>query len=263
MDSKVGEIIQLLKNLGIDDETIIFFASDNGAHTEGGNGEDGVHDHRFFDSTGGLRGQKRSLYEGGVRSPSMVRWPGAIRRGSRSDLQWAFWDAFPTIAALAEAPVAEHLDGINFLPTLRGQPQEDTRRYLYFTWSGDKRSTEDIDAGAPTTGDSSDTNIANNNSSNNNNKKDEYWNGYSVRVGNWKGVVQRCDERPNLEDDMELYDLANDHSETFNIASEHPEVVESILSMVLADDLRCDCFQCAWRLDKAEFWNYTNSDQHR
>ena len=86
LDNYVGEIMATLRELSIDDDTIVFFASDNGAHLEGG------HSVEFFNSTGGLKGHKRSLYEGGVRSPSMVRWPGKVAPNSESDLQWAFWD---------------------------------------------------------------------------------------------------------------------------------------------------------------------------
>ena len=74
-------MMQLLANVGIDKQTLVLFASDNGAHLEGG------HDYHFFNSTGGLLGHKRSLYEGGVRSPTMVRWPGTIRLGV-SDFAW-------------------------------------------------------------------------------------------------------------------------------------------------------------------------------
>ena len=68
----------------------VFFASDNGAHNEGG------HNVHFFNSTGGLRGFKRSYYEGGIRSPSIVRWPGVTSAGSRSATPWAFWCAAPS-----------------------------------------------------------------------------------------------------------------------------------------------------------------------
>ena len=81
LDGCVGDLMQLLVDLGIDEQTLVFFASDNGAHLEGG------HDYHFFNSTGGLLGHKRSLYEGGVRSPTMVRWPGTIRLGV-SDFAW-------------------------------------------------------------------------------------------------------------------------------------------------------------------------------
>merc|ERR1719188_887319 len=78
LDGKVGDLMYRLKKLGVDDNTIVFFATDNGAHLEGG------HSHLFFNSTGGLKGHKRSMFEGGTRSPTMVRWPGKIASGQTS-----------------------------------------------------------------------------------------------------------------------------------------------------------------------------------
>ena len=108
MDASVGKLIA-----GLDlSNTFEFFVSDNGAHEEGG------HNHTFFNSiqfTGGLRGFKRSLYEGGVRSPSMVAGPG-IAPGTRSDVPWAFWDILPTFAELAGATnkIGGSIDGVSF-----------------------------------------------------------------------------------------------------------------------------------------------------
>lgn len=89
MDAKFGELMAAVSQQGADSNTVTFFASDNGAHNEGG------HNHLFFASTGGLRGFKRSWYEGGIRSPSMVRWPGHIQAGSNSSSQWAFCMRLP------------------------------------------------------------------------------------------------------------------------------------------------------------------------
>jgi len=93
LDGYVGDLLALLKKLQIEEKTLVFFASDNGAHLEGG------HSYHFFNSTGGLLGHKRSLYEGGMRSPTMARWPGTITPGV-SDFAWAFWDFMPTVAEL-------------------------------------------------------------------------------------------------------------------------------------------------------------------
>ncbi|CAE7487032.1 Galns [Symbiodinium pilosum] len=130
LDSKVGDLLSRLKSLNIDRNTLVFFASDNGAHSEGG------HDHQFFNSTGGLRGYKRSMFEGGVRSPTMVRWPERIAPGRISDFAWAFWDVLPTIAEIAGVSIPGGLDGISILPELKGLPQKE-HDYLYFTWIGD------------------------------------------------------------------------------------------------------------------------------
>ncbi|CAK0790405.1 unnamed protein product [Prorocentrum cordatum] len=82
LDLKIGDLMQRIKLMGVDSSTVVFFASDNGGHKESGHHPD------FFDSNGGLRGFKRSLFEGGVRSPTMARWPGVIPLGTTSDFQW-------------------------------------------------------------------------------------------------------------------------------------------------------------------------------
>ncbi len=117
LDSDAGKIMSLLKELGLDRETLVFFTSDNGPHREGG------HDPDFFDSNGPLRGIKRDLYEGGIRTPMLARWPGHIAPGRMSAYPWAFWDFLPTMAALAGVASPAGLDGINVLPELLGQPQ--------------------------------------------------------------------------------------------------------------------------------------------
>jgi len=124
IDVYVGEIIATLEELGISENTVVMFTSDNGPHHEGGA------DPQFFNSSGGLRGVKRDLYEGGVRVPLIVSWPGHIREGSVSDHISAFWDVVPTFAGIAgfESP---QTDGISFLPELTGgeQPKHD---FLYW-----------------------------------------------------------------------------------------------------------------------------------
>jgi len=110
--------LALLDELGMGNDTVVFFASDNGAMNEGG------HNYTFFDSSGPLRGFKRSLYEGGIRSPSMVRWRGNIAANSTSDFYWAFWDFLPTAADIAGVPPSSldfPMDGVSILPTLLGQ----------------------------------------------------------------------------------------------------------------------------------------------
>ncbi len=125
MDAHVGRILARLHETGIDRETIVFFTSDNGPHREGGA------DPEFFDSNGPLRGIKRDLYEGGIRVPMIVRWPGRIRAGRVSDQVWAHWDFLPTAAALAGTSVPSGLDGISMLPMLLGRRQRE-HEYLYW-----------------------------------------------------------------------------------------------------------------------------------
>jgi len=126
LDNEVGQILDLLAELGIDDNTLVMFASDNGAHREGG------HDPAFWNSTGGLRGYKRDMHEGGIRSPLLARWPGTIRPGSTSDHLSGFWDMLPTMAELVGQPIPKPCDGISFLPTLRGAPEQPEHDYLYW-----------------------------------------------------------------------------------------------------------------------------------
>jgi len=209
LDSKVGELLSRLRSLGVDSRTIVFFASDNGAHIEGG------HRKEFFDSAGGLRGQKRSVFEGGVRSPSMARWPGTIPAGSRSSFAWAFWDVLPTLAELAGAEAPSGLDGISIVPTLLGKEQQ-PHEYLYFTWDPEQGPR------GP---------------------------GYAVTQGDWKGVVHSCADgealAPSGDDAMELYNLEADPQEASDVASQHPDIAQRLKALVISKDLRCCCFQCS------------------
>ncbi|HOJ67476.1 MAG: arylsulfatase [Candidatus Hydrogenedentes bacterium] len=131
MDRDVGGILALLRELEIDRDTLVMFTSDNGPHKESGANP------AFFNSSGGLRGIKRDLYEGGIRVPAIAWWPGKISPGSTSDHPWAFWDVLPTFAELAgtECPPC---DGLSFAPLLRGatRPPE---RHPYFYWEFHER----------------------------------------------------------------------------------------------------------------------------
>lgn len=126
LDSYVGEVIDLLKELGIDDNTLIIFTSDNGAHTEGGA------DPAYFQSSGPLRGTKRALYEGGIRVPMIAAWAGHIPKGTTSDTPAAFWDMIPTLSELTGNTEGE--DGISILPIWLGEqaPEEYNMRPLYW-----------------------------------------------------------------------------------------------------------------------------------
>ena len=124
IDTYVGQIVSTLEELGIAENTILMFTSDNGPHQEGGA------DPGFFNSSGGLRGVKRDLYEGGVRVPFIVSWPGTVEGGEVSDHISAFWDVLPTVAEVAGFEL-EETDGISFLPTLLQQDQS-AHRFLYW-----------------------------------------------------------------------------------------------------------------------------------
>ena len=128
IDNYVGEIVAELKELGIYDNTIIMFASDNGPHQEGGHNPD------FFNSTGGLRGYKRDLYDGGVRTPFIVSWLGKVEAASESNHVSAFWDLVPTVADIVDAEV-ETTDGLSFLPTLLQKKRQKEHDFLYWEFA--------------------------------------------------------------------------------------------------------------------------------
>lgn len=126
LDRDMGRLFERLAALGIDEQTIVFFSSDNGPHAEGG------HDAQYFDSNGPLRGIKRDLYEGGIRVPMIVRWPGRVPAGRVSDAIWYGADFLPTAAALAGARPPRGIDGVNVLPVLLGQKKDLPERTLYW-----------------------------------------------------------------------------------------------------------------------------------
>ena len=132
LDKDIGIIMDSLKGLGLDENTLVVFTSDNGPHDEGGA------DHTFFDSNGPLRGLKRDMYEGGIRVPMIARWPGKITPGSRSDHVGAFWDVLPTFCELAGIEPATQTDGISFLPAMLGrqQAQHDYLYWEFFEYGG-------------------------------------------------------------------------------------------------------------------------------
>ena len=134
LDADVGKIMEQLKKLKMDDDTIVFFSSDNGPHKEGGV------DPKFFQSSGVFRGTKRDLYEGGIRVPLIVRWPGKIKAGQTSDFAGAFWDFMPTAAEIANTRCSTNIDGISFLPALLGQPQTNRHEFLY--WEFHERGSQ-------------------------------------------------------------------------------------------------------------------------
>ena len=123
MDADIGRLMQKLKDLGLDEKTLIIFASDNGTNAEFV---------KPLGSSGGFRGNKRLLYEGGIRTPFIARWPGKVRAGASSDLLTGHVDILATAADVAGAPIPEKTDGISILPTLLGREQSKTHEFLYF-----------------------------------------------------------------------------------------------------------------------------------
>ena len=126
LDRYVGEVTALLREMGVADNTLIIFTSDNGAHTEGGADPD------YFKSSGPLRGTKRALHEGGIRVPMIATWAGRIPAGTTSDTPAAFWDFLPTFAELTGKP--QRRDGLSILPTLLGKKNHAVKpdRTLYW-----------------------------------------------------------------------------------------------------------------------------------
>ena len=130
LDRDVGRILDRIRDLGVDRHTVVFFCSDNGAPARAGIAD-------FFDSAGGLRGHKGSLFEGGIRAPMIVRWPGQIPAGRRSSYPWAGWDFLPTALALAGIDRPQPgVDGLNVLPALRGK---ESKRPGYLYWEHHQR----------------------------------------------------------------------------------------------------------------------------
>jgi arylsulfatase A-like enzyme len=130
MDRDIGRLTDLLRERGLERRTLVLFTSDNGPHQEGGAAP------LFFNSSGGLRGIKRDLYEGGIRVPMIARWTGTIPSGRVSDHPWAHWDLMPTLADIAGAKPRDGLDGISMARALRGQSQP---THPFFYWEFHER----------------------------------------------------------------------------------------------------------------------------
>lgn len=186
-DKLVGQVLERLDKLGIADNTIVFFSSDNGPQP--GAWTDIFVD--YFDGNGPFRGAKTNFYEGGIRVPLLVRWPGKVKAGSTSEFVGYFPDVMPTVAELAGASqhLPRQIDGLSFAPTLLGRPGEQkAHAYLYWEQAGPMQTIGE----------------------------------QAVRWGNWKAV------KNNAREALELYDLANDIAEERNVAAQHPDVMRRI-----------------------------------
>jgi arylsulfatase A-like enzyme len=177
LDRSVGQVMALLKELKIDDNTLVLFTSDNGP--QGGPWASVAVD--FFHGAGPYRGSKGNFYEGGIRTPLLVRWPGKISPGSQTDRICAFWDFLPTLAEVAGAQPPPGIDGISFLPTLLGQPGQREHEFLYWEQPFPKGLTQ------------------------------------AVRMGNWKAIRPQPGGPLALydlaNDIAEKYDVASSHPE--------------------------------------------------
>ena len=188
LDRDVGRILDLLAELELEEDTLVLFTSDNGPTYDRIGGSDS----EFFQSVGPLRGLKGSTYEGGIRVPLVVRWPGRVPPGRVSQHVSAFWDVMPTVLEAAGIEVPAHLDGISFLPTLEGREGQREHEYLYWELR-------------------------------------DYGGQQALRMGDWKGVIQG---RRTGNHAIELYDLAGDPGETRDVASQHPELVERLRALL-------------------------------
>jgi len=128
MDRQIGQLLAKLKELGLDGKTIVMFSSDNGPHREGGPN----YTPEFFRASGPLRGIKRDLYEGGIREPMIVRWPGQVAADAVSDHVAYFGDMMATWAELAGATLPAHTDSLSFMPTLLREKSQPLHEYLYW-----------------------------------------------------------------------------------------------------------------------------------
>lgn len=182
VDTNTGRILKEMEKLGIATNTVVFFTSDNGPHLEGG------HDHKFFNSNGPLRGAKRDLLEGGIRVPLIVRWPYVVPYHSQSDHVSAFWDMLPTFVEIADKPVPADTDGISFLPTLKGEKQE---QHPFLYW-----------------------------------ENQEYGGQQAVLEKDWK--LYRKGVMENADTPWQLFNVSSDPSELHDLAAKHPEIVRKL-----------------------------------
>jgi arylsulfatase A len=188
LDDAVGQVLARLRERGLAENTLVLFASDNGAMSEGGWRRE------WFQSSGPLRGGKRDMYEGGLRTPLIAWWPGRVPAGEVSNHVSAFWDFVPTACELAGATTPENVDGISYAPTLLGHPAEQrSHDYLYWEFyeQGGKQA---------------------------------------VRQGPWKAVRLRALTPGRAK--VELYNLDADIAEEHDVAAEHPEIVKRLAALM-------------------------------
>lgn len=187
LDKDVRRIVDILKEKGIYENTLIVFTSDNGVHKEGG------HDPEYFQSNGVYRGIKRDLYEGGIRTPFIVQWPGQIKPGTTSAHPSAFWDFLPTMCQLVGEKAPQDIDGISYLPALLKKGKQQKHDYLYFEFheEGGKQA---------------------------------------VIQGDWK-LIRLQVNRPE-KTHYELYHLKRDVGETQNLAEKESQKVKELAELM-------------------------------
>jgi arylsulfatase len=192
-DRSVGRVLALVAELGLEKDTLVLFSSDNGATYDIGG-----YDMDFFGGNGPFRMHKGYVYEGGIRVPLIVSWPGRVRGGWTSDHVCAFQDIVPTVLNAVGAParVPKGLDGLNFAPVFLEQGAPARHEFLYLEFPS-------------------------------------YGGQQMVRMGRWKGVRQNLSKDPAAP--VELYDLEADVGETKDLAAGHPDVVAKVREVMRAE----------------------------
>ncbi len=186
LDVYVGQVVEKLKELGLDKNTIVIFTSDNGPHLEGGADPD------FFNSNGIYRGYKRDVYEGGIRVPFITVWPGVVKQG-KTDFMCSFWDMLPTFAQMTGNKARSSVDGISLMPLLTGKGKQKEHEYFYFEFQ---------EAGGR----------------------------QAVRKGDWKLIRLKASQGDRSV--YELYNLAEDPSETTDLLASEPQKVEELKAIM-------------------------------
>lgn len=205
LDREIGELLNLLKTLGLEENTIVVFTSDNGPTYDRLAGSDSA----YFNSAEGRRGLKGSVYDGGIREPLIVRWPGHIKPGTTSDLPTYFPDWLPTLMDLTghKSAIPNDVDGLSFIPTLLGQTdQQQIHEYLYWEFPA-------------------------------------YGGQQALRAGKWKAVRSDLfDLKPGQKPKTALYNIAEDPAEADNLARKHPDVVKRLEAMMKEAHVRSEKF---------------------
>ncbi len=185
MDAGIGEVLATLKAEGYGDNTVVVFTSDNGGQLNVGA------------RNGAVRDGKQSMYEGGLKVPAGISWPGHIAAGSRSDYVGITMDIFSTLVDIARVPISHFVEGVSFLPTLMGEPQDWRNRDIFFSRreGGTRYGGKTVEA---------------------------------MRRGDWK-LLQDSPFKP-----QELYNLAEDPLETQNLIEAHPDIFRSMAAALRA-----------------------------
>lgn len=186
LDFYIGQVLEELKRQGLDKNTLVIFSSDNGPHREGGADPD------FFKSYGPLKGVKRDVYEGGIRTPMIAWLPGKVQAGTKTNQITAFWDILPTLSELTKTKLPVKTDGISILPTLFSGKGQKQHKYLYWEFH-------------------------------------EEGGCQAIRKGNWKAIRQHIvGGKPTFE----LYDLSKDIHEDNDVSAQFPQVAKEMKNLM-------------------------------